>query len=133
VSDKNKVMVRIAGKDYTLIGIEADDYIQKIGHYVDKKMSEIMRYNNKLSTSMVAVLTSINVADEFFKAHEGEGTAKKELKHIQDEVERLKEENSRLSEEHASLAAKNTSLQLDLAKREAELGEVRNSISKNRK
>ena len=34
---KNKVYVRIAGKDYTLMGVESDEYIQKIGMYIDKK------------------------------------------------------------------------------------------------
>ena len=127
---KNKVEVRIAGKDYTLVGAEPDEYIQKVGLYIDRKMSEIMRHNNKLSTSMAAVLTAINVADDFFKAREAENNLKKENKQAQEEIQRLKEELKRLTNENSMLVTKNTNLQLELAKREAELNEVRNSLEK---
>lgn len=127
---KNRVQIRIAGKDYTLVGMESDEYIQKIGLYIDKKMNEVMRNNNSLSTSMAAVLTAINVADDFFKTQESESLLKKELKHVTEELEKLKEERNRLAEENALLSTRNTGLQLELAKREAELNEVRNSISK---
>lgn len=130
MTDKNKVAVRIAGKDYTLVGVESEEYIQKIGLYIDKKMNEIARANNKLSTSMAAVLTSLNVADDYFKAHDNEILFKKEHKRLQEEAEKLKAENRRLSEENNILSNKNTSLQVELAKREAELSEVRNSLDK---
>ena len=127
---KNKVEVRIAGKDYTLVGSESDEYIQKVAHYIDKKMNEIMRMNSKLSTSMAAVLTAINVADDYMKSHERETSLKKELNHVLDELEKLKNENRQLMDENATLGAKNSNLQLELAKKEAELGEVRKSLNK---
>jgi cell division protein ZapA len=37
MTPKNKVNVRIAGKDYTLVGTESDEYIQKVGLYIDKR------------------------------------------------------------------------------------------------
>ena len=130
VAVKNKVEVRIAGKDYTLVGTESDEYIQKVALYIDKKMNEIMKNNSRLSTSMAAVLTAVNVADEFFKVYESENRLKEELKKAQNEIERLRDERKRLIEENATLSSKNTGLQLELAKREAELGEVRNSMAK---
>lgn len=130
MTGKNKVYVRIAGKDYTLIGVESDEYIQKIAMYIDKKMNEIMKVNSKLSTSMAAVLTAVNVADDYVKAHESEVHLKKELKQLHEELEKNREENRRLSNENAALSGRGTNLQLELAKREAELNEVRNSISK---
>lgn len=127
---KNKVEVRINGKEYSIVGSESEEYIQRIGLYMDKKMSEIMRMNNKLSTSMAAVLTAMNVADDYFKCHESEGSLKKENKKQQDELQYLKEEKRKLVEENSALGSINTSLQLELAKREAELREVRNSLDK---
>ncbi len=129
---KNKVDVRIAGKDYTLVGTESDEYIQKVGLYIDKKMNEILKANSRLSTSMAAVLTAVNVADDYFKAHDNESGLKRELKKAQEEIERLRELNKIISNENALLNNKNTNLQLELAKREAELGEVRNSLDKVR-
>lgn len=130
MTSKNKVVIRIAGKDYTLVGMESDEYIQKVGLYIDKKMNEILMRNNRLSTSLAAVLTAINVADDFFKSREAEINVTKEKEAVNEELEKLKNEIMQLKEENSSLAAKNTTLQLELAKREAELGEVRNSIDK---
>ncbi len=130
MTPKNKVNVRIAGKDYTLVGTESDEYIQKVGLYIDKKMNEIMKANSRLSTSMAAVLTAINVADDFFKAYESEAALKKEIKKTQDELEKQRETNKAISGENAILNNRNTNLQLELAKREAELAEVRNSLDK---
>ncbi|OPX45850.1 cell division protein ZapA [Ruminiclostridium hungatei] len=130
MTSKNKVVIRIAGKDYTLVGIESDEYIQKVGLYIDRKMNEILMRNNRLSTSLAAVLTAINVADDFFKTREEEVALRKEKEAVNEELERLRKENLQLKEENGGLTAKNTKLQLDLAKREAELGEVRNSIDK---
>jgi cell division protein ZapA len=132
MTSKNKVDVKIAGKDYTLVGVESDEYIQKVGLYIDKKMNEIMKANSRLSTSMAAVLTAINVADDFFKAYENEAAVRKELKKAQEELDRISELNKILSNENALLNNKNTNLQLELAKREAELGDVRNSLEKVR-
>ena len=130
MAEKNRVEVRIAGKDYTLVGTESEEYIQKVALYMDKKINEIMRVNSKLSTSMASILSAINVADDYFKAYENALNLSKELKDAKNEIERLKEENRRLTNENAIVSNKNTNLQLELAKREAELNEVRNSLEK---
>jgi len=127
---KNKVQVRIAGKEYSLVGVESDEYIQKVGLYIDKKMNEVMKNNNKLSTSLAAVLTAINVADDYFKVYESEANLKKQLSEALDELKILREEKKRLSDENEELSKKVTELRLELAKREAELREVRNSLEK---
>lgn len=131
MTSKNKVVIRIAGNDYTLVGVESEEYIQKVGLYIDRKMNEILMRNSRLSTSLAAVLTALNVADDFFKSRERETALRGENEKINEEIELLKMENKLLKEEKEELASKNTSLQLELAKREAELGEVRNSIDKS--
>lgn len=130
MAEKNKVDVRIAGKDYTLKGVESEEYIQKIALYIDKKMNEVMRVNSKLSTSMASVLSAINVADDYFKSHDNVVNLNKELKAANEEIERLKKENHKLTNENAVVSNKNTNFQLELAKREAELSEVRKSLEK---
>jgi cell division protein ZapA len=130
VTGKNKVDIRISGKDYTVVGVEPEEYIQRVGLYIDRKMSEIMRVNNKLSTSMAAVLTAVNVADDYFKSHENESSMKKDIKKLNEDVANMGEEIKRLSEENAAINRMNSNLQLELAKREAELREVRSSLDR---
>lgn len=130
VNSRNKVELRICGKDYTVVGQEPEEYIQKVGLYIDRKMNDIIKTNNKLSTSMAAVLTAMNVADDFFKCRESEAVLKKDLKRLNDELEELRDEKRRIREENTALGNRNANLQLELAKREAELKEVRNSLDK---
>ncbi len=127
---KNRVDVRISGKDYTLVGAESEEYIQRVALYIDRKMNEVTRMNSKLSTSLAAVLTAINVADDYFKIQESEANVKKELKRAQEELELLKKEKNQLTENNLTLSDDNTNLRLELAKREAELKEVRNILDK---
>jgi len=127
---KNRVELRIAGKDYIVVGTEPEEYIHRVGLYVDKKMTDIMRANNKLSTSLAAVLTAINVVDDLFKSRESEQELKNQLKKATEELERLRRENRVLQQDNNVLSSQNTELKLELAKREAELNEVRNTLDK---
>ncbi len=130
LAGKNKVQIRIGGKDYTLVGIEAEEYIQKVGLYIDKKINEITRSNSLLSTSMASILAAVNVADDFFKSHENEKRLEDELARACEELEKLRRENESLLESNSNLISRNTLLQLELAKREAELSEVRASLER---
>jgi cell division protein ZapA len=127
--EKTKVDVLIAGKTYTITGLESDEYIQRVGLYVDKKMNDVLKANSKLSTSIAAVLTALNVADDYFKAHENELEFKKEVLASKIEIEKLLEENIVLEEKNKELTEKNNHILIEIAKREAEIAEVRNTIN----
>lgn len=127
---KNKVDVRICGMDYTLVGTESDEYIQRVALYVDKKMNEIMRCNSSLSTSMAAILSAVNVADDLHKASENESSLRNELKRTQEELQRLRNENRSLMEENAGLRRRDSNLQVELVKKEAELKGVRSTLER---
>ncbi|KAB3535419.1 cell division protein ZapA [Alkaliphilus pronyensis] len=73
---KNKVLIKINGQEYPIVGAEPKEYLLKVGSFVDDRMEEIAGTNKRLSTSMIAVLTSINIADQYLKQ-------KDELEHLQ--------------------------------------------------
>lgn len=66
---KNVTDVIIDGKVYRLKGTETEDYLQKVGRYIDKKITEIRTAdaNRMLTTNLLPILTSINVAVDYFK------------------------------------------------------------------
>ena len=132
MSDRTKVDVLIAGNTYTIIGLESDEYIQRVGLYVDRKMNEVLKVNNKLSTSTAVILTAINIADDFFKADENELSFKKEIVSSKLEIEKLINDNSTLEDKNKELTANYNGLQIEVAKREAELAELRKSIDQKR-
>jgi cell division protein ZapA len=130
VAEKNRIEVKIAGKTYTLMGVESDEYMQRVALYIDKKMNGIMRLNSKLSTSLAAVLTAVNVADDYFKSHESNMSFERELQLAREEIQRLNGENTQLANENSSLTQRNTNMQLELVKKETEVNEARNNFHK---
>lgn len=83
MSKINKVIVRIGGREYAVRGSESEEYIHKVAIYVDKKMGDLASKQPPLSTSMLAILTAINLADEVIKQRD-------EIKRLQKEIEQLK-------------------------------------------
>lgn len=64
---KNRVEVSICGNRYTVMAEEPKDYILKVADYVDSAMRQMILDNPSLSTTMAAVLTAINICDEYFR------------------------------------------------------------------
>lgn len=62
--------VEIFGERYTLRAGEGAEYVHRISEYVDRKFHEVARESPALGPSKVAVLASLNIADELFKQRE---------------------------------------------------------------
>lgn len=128
MAPKNRVEVNIAGKEYTLVGIESEEYIRKVGSIVDEKMSEVIESNINLSASMAAVLTSVNLADELYKTNKENNKIIGELTDCKQKVDKLTNDNIKMSKDNAELISKNSNLLIELAKKEAELNELKSSL-----
>jgi len=130
VTAKNRVLLRIAGMEYMVRGTESEEYMHKLGLFVDKKMGEIIKSNNKLSTCMAAVLTALNIADDYTKTYEKSEKLENELKKLREELSVLKAENENLAKEYSNVNGLYKQLQLDFVKSDTELKEVRKSMEK---
>ncbi|NLB87633.1 MAG: cell division protein ZapA [Syntrophomonadaceae bacterium] len=69
-NEVNKVTVEIFNEEYVVKGSENSEYIIMLAQYVDRRMKTIQQRNPNLSTTKVAVLTSLNLADELNKLQE---------------------------------------------------------------
>jgi cell division protein ZapA len=67
MDNKNLVQVQIFGHSYTIRGEADQEYILDVAAYVDRKMREITEKLPVASLSKVAILASLNIADELFK------------------------------------------------------------------
>lgn len=63
----NQAVVVICGEEYKLLAQEPEDYIQKVGAYVNKEMEQVMS-SGRVGRVDAAVLTAVNIADALFKA-----------------------------------------------------------------
>ena len=76
--DKQKITVRVAGKEYALVSSDGPEHLQRVAAYVDRRITETM-YAARLSRENVAVLTALNMADELMKAQDENARLRREL------------------------------------------------------
>ena len=59
--------VQIFGSDYHVRAETDPEYIKSVAAYVDAKMREIAETQSLVSSTKVAILTAIHIADELFQ------------------------------------------------------------------
>ncbi len=105
MADRNRLTVQIANKDYTLVSEDSREYMLEVSDYVDRQMKKISRLNSFMSTTMVAVLTAINIADDYFKSKKKEDESAKKIIEYTKKVEELQAQldqlRQRASAQHA--------------------------------
>ena len=69
--ERNRVVVNIFGKEYSLVSDVDPEYIKKAAVYLDSKMREVSGSYPNITEARVAVLAALNIADELFKSREG--------------------------------------------------------------
>lgn len=70
MSDSSKITVNIYNEDYVVKGNDNGEYIHMLAAYVDHRMKMLGQHNSQLSTTKIAVLTALNLADELNKLQE---------------------------------------------------------------
>lgn len=66
--ESNKVTVKILGQSYTIAGEKSPEEIEKIAAYVDEKMQMVSKLLQDGTPGKTAVLSAINIAEEYFDA-----------------------------------------------------------------
>ena len=97
----NKIVVNIAGMDYTLISDQDENQIEQIAAYVDKKIREID--NDKLTRENQLVLASLNIADEMYKLLIKHKDLKKESEEPIENYPKIKQAYKDLEEENQNI------------------------------
>ncbi|MGB5822525.1 MAG: cell division protein ZapA [Proteocatella sp.] len=95
----NKIIVKIANQEYSIIGNEEKDYILSLASHVDEQISKASEKTQKLSSVTPVVLASINIADQYFKSLDENKKLLDQLNDYNSSDENGREENSKLIEE----------------------------------
>ena len=107
----NTVTVKINGVEYNLKGKENEKYLLAVAEYVDGKFREISANNNKLSSTAVAVLSALNIADEYFKCELDNEELDKRKNSLEEKCVALKERLREVKSESEEFAkAKNNEI-----------------------
>jgi len=135
---KNKVTVRILGQEYTIRSDESREFVQNVANLIDDKMRAIHERNKKFSTTWVAVLTALNVGDDYLKLKienetllkrldnpDGELKAMKTLLiRFQDEIKEKSEALDRVENEFDKLVVNTTTYEHSILELRKELDRV---------
>jgi cell division protein ZapA len=84
-----QIRVNIFGSEYTLRADNDGNIVEKIAQYVDEKMREIDRNQTLKSTTRVAILAALNIAEELFQERI---YRKKLLNQLNEETKKLNNE-----------------------------------------
>ncbi|MCT8137437.1 cell division protein ZapA [Anaerobacillus sp. CMMVII] len=64
---KRRTTVKINGQNYVIAGKADVSHIHEVANFVDQKMKEMRRINPYLDKTQLAVLTAVNISDEFLR------------------------------------------------------------------
>ena len=67
--EKQKITVRVAEKNYTLVSSESPEYMRRVAAMVDRRLKE-MEITTGLPGQQAMALTCFNLADELLKARD---------------------------------------------------------------
>lgn len=70
MEERNKVLVKIYGQEFTISGEQPRDHIIKVADHVDRAMHELAKSLPSCSTSSLATLAAVNCADQYYRSIE---------------------------------------------------------------
>lgn len=76
--EKQKITVRVAGKNYTLVSADPPEYILRVAEFAEQRLNEMSALTNQ-SPASAGVLTCIQLSDELLKSQEEVSLLRREL------------------------------------------------------
>ena len=102
---KNKIVVTIGGRDYTMVAVEDGAYVRRCAELVDQQLREVLAAG-KLSQADAAVLAAMNIADLLMKEQDASENLRRQVKENLEEANSLKLELSEAKREIFKLGTK---------------------------
>ncbi len=98
--DSNQVTsVRIYNQTYQIRSGDDPDYVERLAEYVNERMTEVSELTPTVDSFKVAVLSALNIADEYF-------STKEKLNDFEENVREKSEKMSKLLEPFVDVGSK---------------------------
>ncbi len=120
-NNAKNVTVRINGAEYIIKSEQPEEYVQKVAYMVDKKMRELLKNDPRLSTALGAVLTSINIADDYYRSVSDSKSLREDLLRYTEENNTLRTKYENVKRELQFQKEYEQELKITIAKLETEL------------
>ena len=118
MNNRTETEVIINGKQYSIIGYECEEYLQKVASYINSKYAEVraQKWYKDMDPDMRAVVLQINLADDYFKI-------KKQMAAMEEDMEAKEKELYDLKHELVTTQIKMENLDKSLKSTKEELSE----------
>jgi len=83
--DKQRMTVRVAGKEYALVTSDSPEHLSRVATYVDRQISETT-FATRQSKETAAVLVAMNIADELMKAQDENSRLRREIAALREKL-----------------------------------------------
>ncbi len=107
-----KIKLKIGNDEYSIVTDDNLEYVAQLGAELDKKITALMRENERISVTQAAILTALECADAAKKSEMTSENLRGQIQeYLEDsarartDVEIMKRENERLLKEIASFKA----------------------------
>ena len=87
--NKTRTIVRIAGREYPITSQDSEMYVQRVAHYVDRKITEL-NLATRLSPNDCAVLAAVMIADDLSKSRDEINRLRQQLDQARAEINALR-------------------------------------------
>ncbi|MBQ2747126.1 MAG: cell division protein ZapA [Firmicutes bacterium] len=130
--EKNVVSVKIYGQEYNITGEKSREHIIKVADYVDRNMHDMAEVAQNAPVSALAILASINIADEYFETAARLETQEninlqkdKDIEHYIQLWEEAKKNFTQFREENATLVEQRDKLREAIREKEKEISQLK--------
>lgn len=96
--EKQKITVRLAGREYTLVSNDSREYMSRVAAIADRKLSELAMVTNK-PIGDVAILTCLNLADELARTRDELSLVRRQLQAANEKMLQMEEMRSDRSDD----------------------------------
>ena len=76
--EKQRVTVRVAGKEYGLVSSDSPEHLNRVAAYLDRQITETV-FATRLPKETLTVLLAMNIADELMKAKDENARLRREI------------------------------------------------------
>lgn len=124
MNNRTETEVIINGKQYSIIGYESEEYLQRVASYINSKYAEMrsQKWYKDMNPDMRAVFMQINIADDYFKL-------KQQFSELTDETEDRDNEIYKLKHDLIAAQGEMQELQRKIEKlQQANLDEQKKSV-----
>lgn len=86
---KKRFHIKLLGQELSVLSDSADDHVAKVVQYVNEKAEEIAKMTGNYNTLNIAILTALNIADEYIKIKSAEEETYRQLEKFSDRLMRI--------------------------------------------